>query len=91
MDLSVEIDVLKTVTAARQSLDPGARQRVLDYVCRALDLDPEARKSKAGTSPIHASGGAQNESGGKPASPQAYLKRYDDPANHTSAHRRDVL
>ena len=75
MDFSAELNALKTVTEALQSLEPDARQRVLDYVCKALGLEPSAVKLKsAGAPPLEHR--QKEDNGRKPASPQEYLRKY---------------
>src|ERR1039458_2135030 len=73
MNVTKEIDVLKTVVEVLTPLDAGARQRIIEYVCKALIIEnakiPAANPEKA--PPQIAS------QSGKPTPPQQYLRNYN--------------
>jgi hypothetical protein len=74
MNVTNEIDVLKTVVEALTPLEADARQRVVEYICKALNIE-------------HAKGSASNPEksppppialqGGKPTPPQQYLRNFN--------------
>jgi hypothetical protein len=74
MTVTSEIEVLKKIVEELTPLEAEARQRVVEYVCKALNIGctklPAPHHIDAPPSPI-------TPQGGKPTPPQQYLRNYN--------------
>ena len=74
MNVTNEIDVLKKIVEDLTPLDADARQRVIDYTCKALSIDHgKASKPKPGDAPAS----PEPSQTGKPITPQQYLRNFN--------------
>ena len=74
MNVTPEIEILKTVVEALSKLDPAARSRIISYACEALEIKSSARPDAHTDEKTGAHGIVRKT--GKPSGPQEYLRRY---------------
>jgi hypothetical protein len=74
MNVTKEMDVINKIVKDLGGLEPEARRKVIDVVCKILDIaqSPPAPKEVVGQNPPQGTSQA-----GKPTPPQQYLRSYN--------------
>jgi hypothetical protein len=74
MNVTNEIDVLKKIVEDLTPLDADARQRVIDYTCKALSID---HGKILNLKPEKTATASEPQQTGKPVTPQQYLRDFN--------------
>ena len=77
MNVTNEIDTLKKIVEDLTPLEADARQRVIDYACKMLNIERAPAAAVKRESLQQESLATTAQSTGKPTSPQQYLRSYN--------------
>ena len=76
MSVTKEMDVINKAVKDLTPLEPDARRKVIDVVCKILDI-PQSQSSSAPKENLRQSPPSGTPQAGKPTAPQQYLRNYN--------------